>query len=289
MAASSRSAQPSGQLTTTQLAERTGVPAGTLRMWESRYGFPEPDRREGGHRRYGEHDVEQVRAVLRLRGEGLSLPSAIARAQAEQAIQPHSFFAGLRTQRPDLQPVVLTKRMLLELTWAIEDELCARAGAGLLIGSFQNDDFFRRSQHRWRDLARTARLAVVFAQFPQSRLDRSPYEVRIGPDHPLVREWAIVFSAPGASACLAGWEVPAAAPRPDQERRFEVLWSPEPEVVRTAVDIAEELIGELAPELSGQLAELVAAQATVPTSPELRSAIALAHRMIAYLVAAPTT
>ncbi len=286
MPAPPRSAQPAPQLTTTQLADRTGVPAGTLRMWETRYGFPEPARREGGHRRYSERDVEQVRTVLRLRGEGLSLPSAVARARAELAVQPPSFFAGLRAQRPDLAPVVLSKRTLVELTWAIEDELCARAAAGVLIGSFQDDDFFRRSQHRWRDLARTARLAVVFAQFRKSRLDRSPYEVRIGPDHPLVREWAIVFSAPGVGACLAAWEIPSTGPRKDADRRFEVLWSPEPEVVRAAVGIASDVLADMAPELSEELAAVVDERPAVPTSPELRTAIALAHRMIAYLAAA---
>jgi DICT domain-containing protein len=175
--------------------------------------------------------------------------------------------------------------MLLELTRAIEDELCARAGAGVLIGCFQDDDFYRRSQRRWRDLARTARLAVVFAQFPASRLNRSPHEVRIEPGHPLVREWAIVFSAPGAGACLAGWEIPAVAPVRDAERRFEVLWSPEPEVVRAAVGIAAELLAAPAPELAADMSELTEAHTAVATTPELRSAVALTHRMVAYLAA----
>ena len=51
-------------LTTTQLAELTGVPAATLRMWEARHGFPAPGRLAGGHRRYGDRDVELVRAVV---------------------------------------------------------------------------------------------------------------------------------------------------------------------------------------------------------------------------------
>jgi predicted DNA-binding transcriptional regulator AlpA len=67
------------ELSTAQLAARTGLPAGTLRMWESRHGFPAPARLPGGHRRYSERDVDAVLEVLRLRQQGLSLPRSSAR------------------------------------------------------------------------------------------------------------------------------------------------------------------------------------------------------------------
>ena len=31
-----------------EVAERTGIAAGTIRMWEQRYGFPEPARTPSG-------------------------------------------------------------------------------------------------------------------------------------------------------------------------------------------------------------------------------------------------
>src|ERR1017187_3635530 len=114
-------------LTTAQLAQRTGMPAGTLRMWESRYGFPSPVRLPGGHRLYGESDVLLVREVLRQRTQGLALTVAIARARDAERRPPASIFAGLREGRPELQPVALSKSALLSLTHAIEDEYCARA------------------------------------------------------------------------------------------------------------------------------------------------------------------
>ena len=46
-------------LTIGQLAEACGIAPATLRMWESRHGFPEPQRLDSGHRRYGEQDVER--------------------------------------------------------------------------------------------------------------------------------------------------------------------------------------------------------------------------------------
>lgn len=47
------------------LERETGVPANTLRSWETRYGVPRPTRLESGHRRYTWEDVERVRLVVR--------------------------------------------------------------------------------------------------------------------------------------------------------------------------------------------------------------------------------
>ena len=65
-------------LTIGDLAQRTGVAPATLRVWESRHGFPRPSRRDSGHRRYDEHDVELVTQVLRRRDSGMRLEVAIA-------------------------------------------------------------------------------------------------------------------------------------------------------------------------------------------------------------------
>ncbi len=66
-------------------------------MWESRHGFPAPARLPGGHRRYSEHDVEAVNEVLRLRGQGLSLPAAIERATRLDQPGEGSVFAACAT------------------------------------------------------------------------------------------------------------------------------------------------------------------------------------------------
>jgi DNA-binding transcriptional MerR regulator len=61
------------------VSRRTGVAVTTLRAWETRYGLLEPRRTEGGHRLYGEADVDRVLAVLRLTAQGWAV-SAAARA-----------------------------------------------------------------------------------------------------------------------------------------------------------------------------------------------------------------
>ena len=64
------------------VAERTGIAAATIRMWEQRYGFPEPARTASGYRMYTEEDVEALRRVSTFRESGLSVPAALERARA---------------------------------------------------------------------------------------------------------------------------------------------------------------------------------------------------------------
>jgi MerR family transcriptional regulator, light-induced transcriptional regulator len=275
--------QPS--LTIAQLSERTGVAAATLRMWEARHGFPTPARMPGGHRRYAEHEVEAVRAVSREREHGLSLAAAIGRAIAAQApaAAAPSVYAGLSSRRAELAPIRLTKPRLLALTRAIEDEHLARGGGGVLVGSFQRARFYRQSEHRWRELARTAQNAVAIADFKTLRTPAGrPAEVPIASQSPLAREWTIAFHAPNASACLSAWEMPGPGSGVGAaKRRFEVVWSPEPEIARAAILIAAESISPHAP---GVAADLLASLAPAPpSSAELRAAARQAHRMLSYL------
>lgn len=54
------------------VAELTGVPAPTLRAWERRYGIPNPERSDSGHRLYGQQDVDLVRRLRRLTDGGMA-------------------------------------------------------------------------------------------------------------------------------------------------------------------------------------------------------------------------
>lgn len=273
---------PNAGLTTAQLAAQTGLTAGTLRIWESRHGFPAPARLPGGHRRYAAEDVDHVREVLRLREQGLSLSAAIERVQRPPRPQTRSLFSGLRQVRPEIAPTLLPKPAVLALTHAIEDEYCARAADGLLVASFQRDRFYRAAERRWHELARTADLAVALADFPQ-RADPpgGPVEIPVDHGHPLAREWAVLVSADGVQACLAAWEQPAQERLPDGQRRFEVMWSFDPAVVADAVTVAGELIEPLAADVAG----MITARETPapPPEPALAQGAALAHRMVGYL------
>ncbi|GAB3036401.1 hypothetical protein GCM10011376_17330 [Nocardioides flavus (ex Wang et al. 2016)] len=266
------------------LADRTGVPISTLRSWEKRYGFPQPARQGGGHRRYDEADVDAVLEVLARRRGGLSLAAAVQGADT-QPTRSGSIFAELRRRHPELRPQVLSRRTLVSMSHAIEDECCARAADPLLFGAFQRERFLRASYERWRELARTARQAVVFADFdlPAGPAAGMPIEVKVPHESPLNREWAVVCDAADLPACLAAVERPGQ--RPGSDRTFEAVWSVDPQVVRDASRIAASLADELRP---GWRETADAAPLPEPTgaSEDLRRASELFDRMVAYIDAA---
>jgi len=191
-----------GSLTIGDLARRTGVAPATLRVWESRHGFPRPSRRDSGHRRYNEHDVELVTQVLRRRDSGMRLEVAIAGvalADAATGTPPGapSVHAAMRRLHPNLQPQRLKKSTLLAVSWAIEDECCSRAEQPMIFGGFQKEHYYRAAEERWTELARIARSTMVFAAFSQDPdpVDRTTM-VDLPEDAPMRREWAVVFDAP---------------------------------------------------------------------------------------------
>ena len=85
--------------------------------------------------------------------------------------------------------------------------------------------------------------------------DGAPSEIPVQIHQPLAREWTLIVDAPGARACLAAWEQPSQVKLPDRDRRFEVMWSFEPEVVRTASEVATELLWKLAPDIARRVPE----------------------------------
>jgi DICT domain-containing protein len=278
----------SQEYTASEIADLTGVPPGTLRVWESRYGFPTPLRLDKNRKRYGRNHVEQLLAVLEYRRRGLSLPAAIERAQAGAKSAPRSLFAALRSARPDLPVRVFPKRLLIALSRAIEDEHAARATGGLLLGSFQHERHYRASERRWRQLASTAELTVVLADFATLRQDPAgPIEVPLERSHPLEREWTVVLYSPTASACLAALEVPEPRELPEPDRRFEMLWSCDPSAVHSAVGAAAAVLESSAPEVSDALNATLARP--VAAQQDLRFNDDITIRAFSYLAAAETS
>jgi DNA-binding transcriptional MerR regulator len=269
------------RLTIREVSERTGIPVAGLRNWEQRYGLPRPERSPGGQRRYREADCAVLMEVLRGRDRGLSLPAAIAQATAPSA--ETSVFAGLRRRHPGLATHVLPKPILLALTWAIEDECCAKAQRPVLAGCFQQRRFYAAASRRWASLARTAEQTLVFADFPQARQRPGPItEIPIPGDSPVQREWALICDAPDLPACVAGWEHPGQDGKPDTHRTFEALWSVDPPVVRSATLIAAGLAEAALPGQFTALRQRLAEPAA-PSSPDLRRASGLLERTLDYL------
>jgi DNA-binding transcriptional MerR regulator len=268
-----------------EVAARTGVAVPTLRMWEARHGFPEPQRLANGRRRYSLRDCELVARIQHDRDAGHSLAVAMERARRAAEPPEASIFGGLRRRWSGLAVHRLSKPAMLAVSRAIEDECLARAERGVVLGAFQQQRHYLGARDRWVELARTAELAVVFADFGGRRdLRRRPVELHLDASAVLRREWAVVCDAPTGAACLAGWELPGRPARPDAKRRFEATWSTDPLVVRDAARIGLALAATEAPGLAARGEELVA---DVPARGDVSDhTISLANRIVAYLDAA---
>jgi DICT domain-containing protein len=273
-------------LTIGELARRSGLRPEVLRMWEQRYGFPVPQRLPSGHRRYAPQDVDLVAHVVRRRDAGVRLDVAVAEALGSRAPAAPSVFAELRRRHPALAPHRLRKSTLLALSWALEDEFCARADAPVLFGGFQEERYFRPSAERWRELARVARTAMVFADFPAATSgqpsDAGPLRVPLAADAPMRREWLVVCDAPDLAACLSAWELPGQSTVPDRHREFEAMWTIDPRAVRDAARVCarvaqQEGVGDAAP-LLHHLAEDPGA-----TVVDVLGATTLLNRVVAYV------
>lgn len=275
-----------GVLTIGDLADRTGVAPATLRMWEQRHGFPVPERLPSGHRRYRESDVSVVSEVVRRREDGVRLDVAIERAIAEVRAAavpgPTSLFAELRRTHPAVHPYRLRKDTLLALSWAIEDEFCAKATRPHLFGGFQRAEFWRPSRYRWRALSRVARSTYVFLDQPGVVGSTGPVEVVLEAGTPMRGEWFVVCDSPELPAVLSAWELPGQDDVPDHARLFESVWSVEPAVVREAARCcASAAAAAGAPGAAEVLEELVGPAPGGRT--DLATVTTLFNRVVAYV------
>ncbi|HMJ36812.1 MAG TPA: DICT sensory domain-containing protein [Baekduia sp.] len=274
------------------VAERTGIAPGTIRMWEQRYGFPAPARTPSGYRRYSEDDVDALRKVVALRQRGLSVSAAIERAQdgAGGPSDHPSIYAAVAATDVGARPHLLRKSTLIALSKAIEHEALALAAAPIVFAAFQQERFYRHVEPRYRRLALHADAAAVFADFPAGvrHPAGAPSEIPIGSDDALGNEWAVIVDAPGYAACLLAWEQPGVTEPggpDDRDRRFEAIWTIDPQATRRAAQVAARLAGRADPAYGKRLQELLDERPLALETPA-PALTALTTRMVAYLEAA---
>ena len=112
------------------VAERSGVPAATLRAWERRYGIPVPSRTSAAYRLYSLRDVENVRAMRELCDRGMSAAEAAKTVLSTQvAAKPTPLLAD---------PIEEAKRRILEAAAALDAE---RLDAELMRMAYAGDAF----------------------------------------------------------------------------------------------------------------------------------------------------
>jgi MerR family transcriptional regulator, light-induced transcriptional regulator len=195
-------------------------------------------------------------------------------------------FAELRRERPDLPVHHISRRTMLAISRAIEDEAAAAGGSAMLAAGFQTEHRYRQSEPRWRELARISAAALVFAEFgPGARATGppGPHEVTLPPDAALQREWFVACYGPRCAALLAGWELLAAGH--PAGRSFEATWTAEPAVVARSMAVAVRHARAYAPALD--LPDPKPSPLGADAGAALRRTTALANRIVSYLDRSP--
>lgn len=86
------------------VARMTGIPVATLRAWERRYGFPDSERTEGGHRIYSGREVERLAWVKRRIDAGLQAGRAVKALHHRGALDEPAAAMASSTGHEDALP-----------------------------------------------------------------------------------------------------------------------------------------------------------------------------------------
>ena len=97
-----------------------------------------------------------------------------------------------------------SKRLLIEMSKALEAQAAASGGAVVVLGTFQHARHFTvATSQRWDRLAQATALAGVYGVGVRPMTDGAVMHAALDPDDPLADEWNVAVLAPHFSALLA--------------------------------------------------------------------------------------
>jgi DICT domain-containing protein/signal transduction histidine kinase len=165
---------------------------------------------------------------------------------------------------PHLRTQIYFKTSLIALSHAIEDQVLAGAGQPLVIANFQRERFYRQEANRYLRISELTPQVYVLAAAETSFTHGSEhYEtIAFDPEDELRNEWHLVVVAPRYSACLICRERAVqegdhdgVMPSMDQARRFEGIWTFDPQVCCLAAEILLRRVVHYRPELSQKVSQ----------------------------------
>jgi len=177
-----------------------------------------------------------------------------------------SILEELLQQLPGLRSQIYFKSSLTALSHAMEDQVLATTESSLVIANFQQERFYRQEAQRYRRISAHNDQVYVLAA-PETEFSNSSDEyekVAFDPSDNLSNEWHLIVINRLYSTCLVcrerhlsdgGADPGLPLPLPmDQTRRFEGIWTFNPQVCWHAADIMLTQIQGYRPELSEKLA-----------------------------------
>jgi signal transduction histidine kinase len=205
------------------------------------------------------------------------------------ATRPHVFRRLMATGRVPTSPRVLSKATLTELSHVLENAVIAHDLNGAVFTGFQRSSNWLKALARYDRLVEPrARSVAVFAAGNLDSMGADAIvKVELGEDSPLTEEWFLIVLTDEFSAALIGAEVdtdPGGGVRDlddrELDRRFDTVWSFDPDVVATITDFVHDEVAEVDPAAAEQI------RAAVTTFPPHASSDRLRDEVLADIVTA---
>jgi signal transduction histidine kinase/CheY-like chemotaxis protein len=161
-----------------------------------------------------------------------------------------SLHAALRAARPEIRPIQASKATLVATSHLVEELVARSRGPSILVSGFQHGRHWAVERDRYLELASDHEVIAVFAgREPPPEWDVRHVGIRLRDGDPLAQEWFVLALGPEVAVTLCGLDaLPAADPVDEAERRFETIWSFDPEVARIAAEVVLDAVAESAPE-----------------------------------------
>ena len=188
-------------LKTSEAAALLNVSPNTLRAWERRFGFPQPQRSPGKHRLFTHGEIAALRDALQ---EGLSISSAVSRAREGLASDANSLVGALVSYERDRANQAIeaalalrtVERSVEEVLLPTLDEIVRRYGSESAAWAFAAHwatDWLRRAVHLAPAPVRP--ISIVIGDAARDELD---------PDTPYIRSLELFCARAGIDTlCLS--------------------------------------------------------------------------------------
>ncbi|MGK7945130.1 MAG: DICT sensory domain-containing protein [Microcystaceae cyanobacterium] len=163
---------------------------------------------------------------------------------------------------PQWQTQMYFKASLTALSHAMEDQVLAGNDQPLLIASFQRERFYRQEANRYGRIGQKTQQVYVLAAPETDFANYSEeYEtIAFDPRDGLAQEWHLVVIGKQYASCLICRERSINADNSrkvaamDNSRRFEGIWTFDPEVTHTAAHLLLDRIATYQPQLTEKIA-----------------------------------
>lgn len=183
-------------LKTSEAAALLNVSPNTLRAWERRFGFPQPQRSPGRHRLYVHGEIASLRDALQ---DGLSISSAVSRAREGLATDTSSLIGALVSYESERADMAMEAALALRSLERTVEKVLLPALEEIVSRHTVDSAAWAFAAHWAAEWLRRARRLAPAPVRPLSILFGDASRDELDPDAPFIRALELFCGRAGAS------------------------------------------------------------------------------------------